>query len=90
MSVNPSRNVLYVKRFRAMESQDAYIANARFLYTGLPDHGLAAPRKLVLDFNRLDNPPCAYTPYSACPLPPESNRLKIPIFAGALRYAPLD
>jgi uncharacterized protein len=79
------KTLLFVVRDKT--SGDTTYANARFLYTGLPDHGLHAPGKLVLDFNRLENPPCAYTPYSTCPLPPESNRLKIPIFAGALRYA---
>jgi uncharacterized protein len=80
------KTLLFVIRDKT--SGDTTFANARFLYTGPPDHGLSAPGKLVLDFNRLENPPCAYTPYSTCPLPPESNRLKIPIFAGALSYAP--
>jgi uncharacterized protein len=58
----------------------------RFLYTGLPDHGLDQPGELVLDFNRLENPPCAYTPYSTCPLPPPQNRLAIALPVGELRY----
>jgi hypothetical protein len=59
---------------------------SRFLHTGLPDHGLQNPGKIVLDFNRLENPPCAFTPYATCPLPPDSNRLKVPILAGELRF----
>ena len=58
----------------------------RFLYTPLPDHGLAEPGELILDFNRAQNPPCAYTPYATCPLPPPQNRLPIPIPAGQQRY----
>jgi len=58
----------------------------RFLYTGFPTNGLAKPGKLVLDFNHLENPPCAYTPYSTCPLPPENNRLPIALSAGEKRY----
>ncbi|HEX8797597.1 MAG TPA: DUF1684 domain-containing protein [Terriglobales bacterium] len=58
----------------------------RFLYTALPDHGLTQPGELVLDFNRAQNPPCAYTPYATCPLPPPQNRLPIPIPAGQQRY----
>jgi uncharacterized protein (DUF1684 family) len=58
----------------------------RFLYTGFPDHGLDQPGELLLDFNRLENPPCAYTPYSTCPLPPPQNRLAIDLPAGELRY----
>lgn len=59
---------------------------ARFLHTGLPDHGLAQPGVLLLDFNRLENPPCAYTPYATCPLPPEQNRLSVAIEAGEQRF----
>lgn len=36
----------------------------------------------VVDFNRAYSPPCAFTPYATCPLPPEQNRLKIAIPAG--------
>jgi uncharacterized protein (DUF1684 family) len=60
---------------------------ARFLHTGLPDHGLGQPGQLVLDFNRLENPPCAYTVYATCPLPPEQNRLPVALEAGERRYA---
>jgi len=59
---------------------------ARFLHTGLPDHGLSQPGQLVLDFNRLENPPCAYTQFAICPLPPDQNRLPIDIEAGERRY----
>jgi uncharacterized protein len=58
----------------------------RFLYTGFPNNGLDKPGELVLDFNRLENPPCAYTPYSTCPLPPQGNRLPIPLPVGEQRY----
>jgi uncharacterized protein len=60
----------------------------RFLYSGLPNHGLSAPGTLILDFNRLENPPCAYTNYATCPLPPEQNRLPVAIEAGEQRYTP--
>jgi uncharacterized protein len=59
---------------------------SRFLYTEFPDHGLDQPGEVVLDFNRLQNPPCAYTPYATCPLPPYINRLAISIPAGEQRY----
>jgi hypothetical protein len=58
----------------------------RFLYTGFPDHGVEKPGALMLDFNRLENPPCAYTGYATCPLPPPQNRLPIAIPAGEQRY----
>jgi uncharacterized protein (DUF1684 family) len=60
---------------------------ARFLHTGLPSHGLDQPGTLTLDFNRLENPPCAYTPFATCPLPPDQNRLPVAIEAGEQRYA---
>jgi uncharacterized protein (DUF1684 family) len=58
----------------------------RFLYTAFPTNGLDKPGELVLDFNRLENPPCAYTPYSTCPLPPAGNRLAIALPVGEKRY----
>jgi uncharacterized protein len=36
----------------------------------------------VVDFNRAYSPPCAFTPYATCPLPPEQNRLKLAVTAG--------
>jgi uncharacterized protein (DUF1684 family) len=58
----------------------------RFLYTAFPTNGLDKPGELELDFNRLENPPCAYTPYSTCPLPPPGNRLPIALPVGEKRY----
>jgi uncharacterized protein (DUF1684 family) len=58
----------------------------RFLYTELPDHGLSQPGEIWLDFNQLQNPPCAFTPYATCPLPPTQNRLTVAIPAGEQRY----
>jgi len=39
-----------------------------------------------IDFNKAYNPPCSFTPYATCPLPPEGNRLSIAIRAGEKRY----
>ena len=55
---------------------------ARFLYADLPRAG-----KLVLDFNRAYNPPCAFTPFATCPLAPPENRLVLRVTAGELKYA---
>jgi hypothetical protein len=38
----------------------------------------------MLDFNRAYNPPCAFTPYATCPLPPAENHLPIAVEAGEL------
>jgi uncharacterized protein (DUF1684 family) len=58
----------------------------RFLYTALPRDGVAKAGELVLDFNHLENPPCAYTPFATCPLPPPGNRLHIALPVGEQRY----
>lgn len=39
-----------------------------------------------IDFNKAYNPPCAFTPFATCPLPPAQNRLKIAITAGEKNY----
>ena len=53
----------------------------RFVYSALPTNG-----QLVLDFNKAYNPPCAFTAYATCPLPPKENWLGRRIEAGELRY----
>jgi uncharacterized protein (DUF1684 family) len=58
----------------------------RFLYTTFPNHGVDQLGELLLDFNHLENPPCAYTPYATCPLPPAGNRLPIALPVGEQRY----
>ncbi len=72
---------------RDTTSQSTTYQAGRFLRAIFPDHGLAAPGTLVLDFNQLYNPPCAYTAYATCPLPPEQNRLPIALEAGEQRYS---
>ena len=59
---------------------------ARFLYAALPADGLGRPGKLVLDFNRAYNPPCAFTPFATCPLAPPENRLDLAVTAGEKKY----
>jgi uncharacterized protein (DUF1684 family) len=59
---------------------------SRFLYTALPSGGVGQAGELVLDFNHLENPPCAYTSFATCPLPPARNRLPIALPVGELRY----
>lgn len=55
----------------------------RYLYTDLPD----AQGKVMLDFNQAYNPPCAFTSFATCPLPPPENRLDLQITAGEKTYA---
>jgi uncharacterized protein (DUF1684 family) len=51
----------------------------RFLYTTVNPDGTA-----LLDFNKAYNPPCAFTPYATCPLPPQQNVLAFRIEAGEI------
>jgi uncharacterized protein (DUF1684 family) len=39
-----------------------------------------------VDFNKAYNPPCAFTDYSTCPLPPQENRLDFAVTAGEKDY----
>ena len=57
-------------------AKETYAAG-RFLYTGMPKDG-----KLILDFNKAENPPCAFTAYATCPLPPRQNHLPVAVTAG--------
>jgi uncharacterized protein (DUF1684 family) len=59
---------------------------ARFLYAALPAGGVDRPGKVVLDFNRAYNPPCAFTPFATCPLAPPENRLDLAVTAGEKKY----
>lgn len=53
----------------------------RFLYSEMPKNG-----HVILDFNQAVNPPCSFTPFATCPLPPKQNRLAVRIEAGELKY----
>lgn len=54
----------------------------RFVYTSKP-----GPDGFVnLDFNKAFNPPCAFTPYATCPLPPKQNLLALNVTAGEKNY----
>jgi uncharacterized protein (DUF1684 family) len=56
----------------------------RFLYSdGMPENG-----RLVVDFNKSYNPPCAFNPYSTCPLPPQRNRMDLLVTAGEKDFHP--
>jgi uncharacterized protein (DUF1684 family) len=68
--------------FRDGTSGKETYETARFLYSDLRDDGTT-----VLDFNEAYNPPCAFNPYTTCPIPLPENRLKVRIPAGEKDYA---
>lgn len=53
----------------------------RFLYATLLEDG-----SVILDFNKSVNPPCAFTEFATCPLPPRQNTLPVAIRAGEKKY----
>jgi uncharacterized protein (DUF1684 family) len=67
--------------FRDLTSGKETYPAVRMLKTSAPKDGL-----VTLDFNESYNPPCAYNPYTTCPLPPPQNRLRVRIEAGEMLY----
>ncbi len=67
--------------FRDLTSGHETYAASRFL-----DTKVEKDSHVILDFNQAYNPPCAYNPYTTCPLPPPQNRLAVRIEAGEKIY----
>ena len=76
----PGDDELFVIFRDATAGVETYGAG-RFLYAPMPEGG-----KIVLDFNKAYNPPCAFTPFATCPLPPQQNILPVRIEAGEKTY----
>jgi len=71
--------------FRDETNGDTTYVGGRFLIAEMPKDG-----KIIVDFNQAYNPPCAYTDYATCPLPPPENRLPIRIEAGEKAFRDLN
>ncbi len=67
--------------FRDLTSKTETYGVGRFLYAEK-----SKDNKIILDFNKAENPPCAYTTFATCPIPPKQNRLKIAVKGGEKRY----
>jgi uncharacterized protein (DUF1684 family) len=76
----PEDHELFVMFSDATSGRQTYGAG-RFLYIGLP-----TANRIEVDFNKAFNPPCAFTDFATCPLPPQQNRLALAIEAGELKY----
>jgi uncharacterized protein (DUF1684 family) len=76
----PGDEELFVMFSDATSGRQTY-GSGRFLYTALPsaDH-------IDVDFNEAFNPPCAFTDFATCPLPPPQNQLALSVDAGELKY----
>ena len=69
--------------FRDQTSRDTTYPAGRYLYATPP----GKDGKVIVDFNKAYNPPCSFTPYATCPLPPLQNRLPLRVEAGEKKYA---
>lgn len=67
--------------FRDLTSKKETYGVGRFLYAEK-----SKDNKVILDFNKAENPPCAYTTFATCPIPPQQNRLQLAIKGGEKRY----
>jgi uncharacterized protein (DUF1684 family) len=68
--------------FRDTTSNKTTYGAARFLYAEPAKNGT-----VILDFNKAINPPCAFTPFATCPLPPPQNRMSLAVTAGEKKYS---
>jgi len=76
----PGDQQLFVMFSDATSGKQTYGAG-RFLYVGLPKED-----RIDVDFNEAFNPPCAFTNFATCPLPPQQNQLELAVDAGELKY----
>jgi uncharacterized protein len=60
--------------------------SGRYVYVKRPD----SESKTILDFNKAYNPPCAFTAFATCPLPPKQNVLSLSVTAGEKEYSGAD
>ena len=77
----PGATQLWVMFSDGTSGRESYGAG-RYLYLALPKDG-----HVRVDFNRAYNPPCAFTAFATCPLPPPQNQLSLRIDAGELSYS---
>ena len=68
--------------FRDKTSGEETYGAGRYLYGPKEDEN----GRVTLDFNRAYNPPCAFTAFATCPLPPQQNRLDLRVEAGEKKY----
>ncbi len=75
------KNEFFIIFADATSGKETY-GSGRFLYTKKPDGN----GKVAIDFNKAYNPPCAFTSYTTCSLPPKQNILPIAIKAGEKNF----
>jgi uncharacterized protein len=76
----PDDQELFIMFADSTNGRETY-GGGRYIYIPLPKDGRA-----LVDFNRAYNPPCVFSDFATCPLPPKQNRLMLRVTAGELRY----
>ena len=76
----PDADSLFIMFADGSSGHETYGAG-RFMYVPLP-----AGDRVKVDFNRAYSPPCAFTSFATCPLPPSQNRIALRVTAGELLY----
>ena len=77
----PEATELFIMFADTTSGQETY-GGGRFLYIPRP-----TGTRVLVDFNKAFNPPCALNDFATCPLPPPQNRLQLRVAAGELTYA---
>ena len=69
----------YFVIFKDLSNNQNTYGGGRYMYIPRITDG---ENRVILDFNKAFNPPCVFTDYATCPIPPESNRLAVEVKAG--------
>lgn len=77
---SPRDTELFLMFTDATSGRESYGAG-RYIYVPKP-----TDKSVWLDFNKAYNPPCAFTGFATCPLPPRQNRLQLAVTAGEKKY----
>lgn len=86
LEASPTRADELFLVFRDLTASETTYPAGRFLKAPRPRNPSieGGDGQTIIDFNKAYNPPCAFTPFATCPLPPPQNRLSIAIRAGEL------
>jgi uncharacterized protein (DUF1684 family) len=75
---HPEKNDKFFIIFGDKTNGESTYGGGRYIYIPTPDED----NTTYIDFNKSYNPPCVFTDFATCPLPPSQNRLPIAIPAG--------
>lgn len=78
---HPQKDRKFFIIFGDKTNGESTYSGGRYLYIPTPENGAT-----YIDFNKAYNPPCVFTPFATCPLPPAQNRLDLEVTAGEKMY----